>query len=74
MSDVGSMAAGQKRQPDAWQSAITVLQEVEPPFIPASAHAMTIVVEWPPGDPGNPFVDEEELLRRKSRRAGGSGK
>jgi len=41
-------------QLDAVQSAITVVQEVEPPFIPASAHAMTIVVEWPPGHPGNP--------------------
>jgi len=30
------------------------VQEVEPPFIPAGAHAMTIVVEWPQGHPGNP--------------------
>ena len=54
-----SMTAGQKpepdaRQPDARQPAITVLQEVEPPFIPAGAHAMTIVVEYPPGHPGIP--------------------
>jgi quercetin dioxygenase-like cupin family protein len=37
-----------------WQSAISVLQEVEPPFVSAGAHAMTIVVEFPPGDPGTP--------------------
>jgi quercetin dioxygenase-like cupin family protein len=53
MPDVKSMTAGQKRLSDAWQSAITVVQEVEPPFIPAGAHAMTIVVEFPPGHPGN---------------------
>jgi len=38
----------------AWQTALTMLQEVEPPFIPAGAHAMTVVVEYPPGDPGSP--------------------
>jgi len=30
------------------------VQEVDPPFIPAGAHEMTIFVEWPPGHPGNP--------------------
>jgi quercetin dioxygenase-like cupin family protein len=45
---------GQKPRSDAWQSAVTVLQEAEPPFIPAGAHAMTIVIEYPPGDPGTP--------------------
>src|SRR5215469_13665716 len=39
---------------EALQSAVTVLQEVEPPFIPAGAHSMTVVVEFPPGDPGTP--------------------
>ena len=48
------MTAGPKPLSDAWQSAITVVQEVEPPFIPAAALAMTIVVEWPPGSPGMP--------------------
>ena len=37
-----------------WKTAITTLQEVQPPFIPEGAHAMTIVVEFPPGDPGSP--------------------
>ena len=49
------MAAGQKKpQSDGWQSGITVVQEVEPPFIPAGAHAATIVIEYPPGHPGSP--------------------
>ncbi|HTX83687.1 MAG TPA: cupin domain-containing protein [Streptosporangiaceae bacterium] len=54
MPDVEPMTAGQKPRSDALQSAVTVVQEVEPPFIPAGAHAMTIVVEYPPGHPGIP--------------------
>ena len=38
----------------AWQTALTTLQEAVPPFIPAGAHAMTVVIEFPPGDPGTP--------------------
>ncbi|MGV0790269.1 cupin domain-containing protein [Mycolicibacterium sp. XJ1819] len=38
----------------ATMSALTVLQEVTPPYLPAGAHAMTLVVEYPPGDPGAP--------------------
>ncbi|GAA1993261.1 hypothetical protein [Catenulispora subtropica] len=34
--------------------ALTVVQEAHPPFIPVGAHAMTIVIEYPPGDPGTP--------------------
>jgi quercetin dioxygenase-like cupin family protein len=34
--------------------ALTVVQDVHPPFIPVGAHAMTIVIEHPPGDPGTP--------------------
>jgi quercetin dioxygenase-like cupin family protein len=54
MPDMKSMVAGPKPLSDAWQTALTVMQEVEPPFIPAGAHAMTLVVEWPPGNPGLP--------------------
>jgi quercetin dioxygenase-like cupin family protein len=54
MPAVEAMAAGQKPRSRGWQDAITVVQEVEPPFVPAGAHAMTIVVEYPPGDPGIP--------------------
>ena len=32
----------------AWQTALTVLQEAAPPSIPEGAHAMTVVVEFPP--------------------------
>lgn len=38
----------------AWQTALTVLQEATPPSIPDGAHAMTVVVQFPPGDPGTP--------------------
>ena len=54
MPDSESTTARQKPRSNAWQSAITIVQEVEPPFIPDGAHAMTIVVEFPPGDPGTP--------------------
>ncbi|UGT44119.1 cupin domain-containing protein [Nocardia yamanashiensis] len=37
-----------------WQTAFTVVQEAAPPFIPDGAHAMTVVVAYPPGDPGAP--------------------
>lgn len=66
------MTAGHTSLSNAWQSAVTVIQEVEPPFIPAGARGMTIVVEWPPGHPGNPphrhsgpcfgYVVEGELI------------
>ncbi|MBU8821953.1 cupin domain-containing protein [Mycolicibacterium goodii] len=39
---------------DAWKTAVTVVQEAHPPSISDGAHAMTIVVEFPPGDPGTP--------------------
>ena len=54
MPDVEATAAGQKPRSGAWQGTITVLQEVELPFIPPRVHEMTIVVEFPPGHPGNP--------------------
>jgi len=49
MSDTDSLPRS-----TAWQSAVTVLQEAMPPWIPDGAHAMTVVVEFPPGDPGTP--------------------
>ncbi|MEV0285923.1 MULTISPECIES: cupin domain-containing protein [unclassified Kribbella] len=48
------MTTEQTPRSNAWQTALTVLQEAEPPFIPAGAHAMTVVVEYPAGDPGAP--------------------
>ncbi len=38
----------------SWQNALTVVQEAKPPFIPDDAHAMTVVVEYPPGSAGAP--------------------
>ena len=49
----GEKAASTPRS-SVWQTAITVLQEVTPPAMPEGAHAMTVVVEFPPGDPGSP--------------------
>ena len=37
-----------------WKTAVTTLLEAEPPFMPEGAHVMTVVVEYPPGDPGAP--------------------
>lgn len=42
------------RYDPSWEDALTVLQEVTPPFIPSGAHAMTVVVDYPPGSPGAP--------------------
>ena len=36
------------------QDVLTVIQSVTPPFLPADAEVMTVVIEWPPGDPGAP--------------------
>ena len=72
MSDVKTTASEPKPRASTWQTAVTVVQEAEPPFIPAGAHAMTIVVDFPPGDPGSPphrhpgpafgYVMEGEML------------
>ena len=40
--------------PPELQKAITVVQSVTPPFVPADPEAMTLVIEWPPGSPGAP--------------------
>src|SRR6187200_1068493 len=37
-----------------WETALTVVQEVQPPFIPDGAHAMTVVIDYPPGSAGAP--------------------
>jgi quercetin dioxygenase-like cupin family protein len=39
---------------DGWENALTVLQEARPPFIPEGVHAMTVVVDYPPGSAGSP--------------------
>ena len=54
MPDNDPATTGPKPRSTAWQTALTLLQEAEPPFIPQGAHAMTVVIEFPPGDPGTP--------------------
>ena len=36
---------------NAWQTAVTVLQEAMPPDVAAGSHAMTIAIEYPPETP-----------------------
>ncbi|MFE5124465.1 cupin domain-containing protein [Streptomyces sp. NPDC056669] len=39
---------------EAWKTAFTMLQSAKPPFVPEGAEVMTVLVEYPPGDPGAP--------------------
>jgi quercetin dioxygenase-like cupin family protein len=39
---------------DAWKTALTVLQEAHPTSIPEGAEVMTVLIQFPPGDPGTP--------------------
>ncbi|MFI2301869.1 cupin domain-containing protein [Actinacidiphila glaucinigra] len=56
MSDNGTQGSGGSEGPrsEVWKTAVTMLQEAKPPFLPEGASGMTISVEWPPGDPGTP--------------------
>jgi quercetin dioxygenase-like cupin family protein len=59
------------------ESTITVVQEVQPPFIPNDAHVMTVLITHPPGDAGYPphrlpsgpafgyMIDGEMLFERE---------
>jgi quercetin dioxygenase-like cupin family protein len=38
----------------SWQDHLTMIQNVTPPFLPANAEVMTVVVAWPPGFEGAP--------------------
>jgi quercetin dioxygenase-like cupin family protein len=51
---MGHPEAAPEPRSSAWETAITVLQEVTPPPVPEGAHAMTVIIEYPPGDPGAP--------------------
>ncbi|MFI6366252.1 cupin domain-containing protein [Nocardia sp. NPDC050630] len=46
--------AASKASNSVWETALTVVQEATPPFIPQGAHARTVVIDYPPGDPGAP--------------------
>ncbi|GGJ55800.1 cupin domain-containing protein [Streptomyces brasiliensis] len=39
---------------EAWKTALTVLQTAQPPFVPEGAEVATVLVAFPPGDPGTP--------------------
>ncbi len=56
MSDNEQVAGSAESQPrsEAWKTALTVLQSAKPPFVPEGAEATTVLVEFPPGDPGTP--------------------
>ena len=54
MPDTNATITDPEPRSSAWKTALTVLQDVEPPFIPTGAHAMTVVIEYPPGDAGTP--------------------
>ena len=56
MSNNEQAAGSAESQPrsEAWKTALTVLQSAKPPFVPEGAEAMTVLVEFPPGDPGTP--------------------
>jgi hypothetical protein len=44
----------QEKTESQQDSSISVVQEVQPPSIPAHAHVMTVVINHPPGSPGYP--------------------
>lgn len=46
--------AGSRPRSEAWKTALTVLQSAKPSLVPEGAEAMTVLVEFPPGDPGTP--------------------
>lgn len=45
---------GQPARSEAWKDALTVLQTATPPHLPEGAEVTTVLVAYPPGDPGTP--------------------
>ncbi|MFK0104212.1 cupin domain-containing protein [Streptomyces sp. NPDC091217] len=45
---------GEQSLSEAWKTAATVLQDAAPFTVPEGASAMTLHIEWEPGDPGTP--------------------
>src|SRR3954453_10436917 len=54
MPDTNATITDPEPRSSTWKKALTVLQDAEPPFTPTGAHAMTVVIEYPPGDAGAP--------------------
>lgn len=46
--------AGPQTRSEGWKTAVTMLQDAAPISVPEGASAMTLYVEWEPGDPGTP--------------------
>jgi hypothetical protein len=42
---------GSRREAPPGESAVTVVQEARPPFIPEGAEVMTVIIEFHPGRP-----------------------
>ncbi|MGW0085810.1 cupin domain-containing protein [Streptomyces sp. NPDC003393] len=47
-------ATGDRAASESWMTAARMLQDAAPLTIPDGASAMTIQVDWEPGDPGTP--------------------
>ncbi|MFG3019339.1 cupin domain-containing protein [Streptomyces sp. NPDC048254] len=45
---------GEQSTSEGWKTAATMLQDAAPITVPEGASAMTVHVEWGPGDPGTP--------------------
>jgi quercetin dioxygenase-like cupin family protein len=55
MSDKDSaQETGVRTKSEGWKTAATMLQDTDPLTVAEGASAMTIFVEWEPGDPGTP--------------------
>ena len=55
MSEKDSVdATGEQPRSEGWKTAAKMLQDAAPITIPEGASAMTIHLEWEPGDPGTP--------------------
>ncbi len=54
MPDTKSAPTEQEPRSTAWQTALTMLQDAKPPFIPEAAEVITEVIESPTGDPSTP--------------------
>lgn len=46
--------SGEHAGPEGWKTAATMLQDASPFTVPDGASAMTVHVQWEPGDPGTP--------------------
>ncbi|AWW36084.1 cupin domain-containing protein [Streptomyces cadmiisoli] len=53
-NDAAGFVGGHGQLSEAWFNAVTVVQEASPPSIPEGAQVMTLLVDFPPGEPGTP--------------------